>query len=198
MKKLSILCFMMTLLIASVNLSAQEENSFKKLSKEAVEKLQKRFSKRAFIKNIEEQKGDYQEMVSRLKRYEDKNDNQPFKNDAELIAAYNKTRDAYNGVLDLMITDINETKNIAQFHLFDANTRYKHQLEEAKSLGDKFLALGDKKMSGDTKFSPKIVDWFFRLLPILKRVEDIYLDHVKSILTKKLNAAKLQDWGDIS
>lgn len=168
--------------------------NYKRLPNQQLEELKTKFSKRAFIKNIEQSRGEYEEMIVKIKRYKDSGGNNSLKNDSELIAAYSNTKNAYNKVLDLMISDINDTKNIFEFHLFDSNKRYKDQLAEAKNFGDIFMKSAEKKISGDTKFIGKIIQWVIKIYPILRRIENIYLEHVKAVMIDNLEKTKLRDW----
>ena len=55
----------------------------------------------------------------------------------------------------------------------------------------------EKKISGDTKFIGKIIRWIINIYPILKRIENIYLEHVKAIMIDNLEKTKLRDWTKI-
>lgn len=174
-----------------------EVPTFKELSAKAADKFKKKFSKRRFIKQIEEQREELQGRVSQLKRYENDKEETPYTNDEELMKSYASAQTAYNDVLDLMIEDIKETKNVFQFHLFDVNTRYKHQLAEANKLGNEFLKSADVKLKGETKFIPQLISWIIKIWPIVKKVKKIYLDHVQNIMSEKLEATKFQSWSEI-
>lgn len=193
---LFLLAVIIILCLDTTNAFTQDVDN-NELPQKIAEELKNKFSKRAFIKNIEEARNEYEEMVVRLKRHTDGKGNYPYNFDVDLINSYSNTKDAYNEVIDSMITDINECKNIFQYHLFDANIRYKKQLEEAKKIGDEFLKSSENKLSGETKFIGKVVQWIIKIYPVLKKIENIYLEHVKAVLTDKLEQTKLKDWSNI-
>lgn len=176
-------------------ISAQDTTDYKKMTKEAVDKFKKKFSKRVFIENLSEIRDDHKDKISRLKRYTDGQGNYPYAQDSALIAAYGKSQKAFNAVLDLMIADIKETTSTLDYITFDANTRYKHQLKEAKKTGDVFLKMADRKLSGgDTKFIGKIFKWWFKIFPIIRKLEEIFLNHAKHLMIERIEAAKFPDW----
>lgn len=182
------------LLIPFSTLSAQNSH---KLPDKKARKFLKKFSKRAFIRDIEKERAEYYEMVTRLKKRTNEQGERIFANDKQLKEAYNRTQKAYNRVLDSMIVHIKRTNTIADFYLFDANARYQDELKYAQKLGNDFLKSGEKKLSGETKFIGKIFPWLVKIVPILKKIANIYLEHAKSIMVDRLNMAKYIDWEDI-
>lgn len=197
MKNYIVLSLVILLSVLCLNeIRAQNENH-ETLPQRTAEKLKKKFSKRAFIKSIEELRLKYEETVVRTKNYTDDSGKNIYKDDQELIKAYSETQDAFNEVLDTMINDINKADNIFEYHLFDANTRYREQLTAAKETGDNFIQLAEQKLSGDTKFIGNIIQWIIKIWPIIKKIENIYLDHVKAIMNDKLKNTKLRDWAEI-
>ena len=202
MKKLIFCWCTLFLLCGQLTLHAQaveETTEQQPLPEKVYKKLKKRFSKRVFIQQIEKVKADYEKMVTRLKDYTDAEGVAIYREDTELMAAYQKTQQAYNAVLDQMIKDIDATENIVQFTFFDANNRYLVQLDEAKTIGDQFLEMGEQRLSGDTKFIPGLIKWVKAFLyPLLKKIEEIYLNHAKKVIIDQLKATKFVDWADVT
>ncbi len=193
--------FIISIIVLSITttpLLAQDTTDHKKMTKEVVEKFKKKFSKRVFIKHLTEIKEDHEEMVSRLKRFKDAKGQHSFKEDSTLIIAYTKSQKSFNSVLDLMIADIKETTSVLDYITFDANVRYKPQLKKAKKQGDEFLKSADKKLSGgDTKFVGKIFQWLFKVFPIIRKIEEVFLNHAKHLMIERIEAAKFLDWSKI-
>lgn len=203
MNKLFVFISLSLLLLIATNGVAQSSNTNelpKKVKKE-LNKLKDRFSKKKFIKDIEAQRAEHQEMVIRVKRFKDNNGHYALKNDQEIINAYDQVMNAYNEVLDSMASQINGITDVRDFVFFDANKRYKEQLTKANQLGNEFMGIAEMKLSGETKFLGGLLRWFIKIGPmvkkVIKKVGEIYLAYAKPIMIKKIEATKYLSWDDI-
>ena len=159
----------------------------KAIENEEVQAFLEVFDEEKFLVQIEENRAEYEELVKRIKKKDQA--------DEELKVLYRNTRKAYNQVLDEYIEDIQGIDNIIVFELFMPKVNYKHDIEEAKKLGDQFLIMGHKLLSGETAFSPSIKAWIMKKLwASIQFVHNEYLEYVKLKMEYRIEKAKFKPW----
>jgi hypothetical protein len=149
------------------------------------------FFKEKFFEQIDEERQEYEGMVKKLK--------EKGLEKASIKKAYEETRIAYNAVLDLMIADINATRNIAGFATFDADSRYNYDLERARKKGKSFYAGASDELDEEEYMSSAAAISFvmLKLYPLLKQVHDRSLDYCKRRMDSRIQQSKFRSWSDI-
>lgn len=156
----------------------------------AVKDFLNRFNKEDFILKIEKERTFYEQLVTELKTNG--------KATSELQIKYTETQRAYDNVLSEMSRDILAVKNIVGFQLFDAESRYAYRLDAAASTGAVFTKAAMEALDRDYDslgFSAFIVAQIF---PLIKKVEQIYLSHVKNKMVERITRAEFRFWEDIA
>lgn len=148
-----------------------------------------RFNKEEFILKVEKERSFYEILVKELK------DSDKLTPDLQL--KYTDTQRAYNGVLKQMSHDIMEVNNILGFQLFDSNARYTASLNSAAQIGAGFTRSAMNAMGRDYDSVGVVSFAVSKLFPLIKKVEQIYLDHVQSKMVARISNAEFRFFHDI-
>ncbi|WKN46505.1 hypothetical protein [Tunicatimonas pelagia] len=163
-----------------------------------IKKFTKRFNKRKFLESIEKKRETVESVVRRLQRLPEDYDFSVFESDSSMIANYQSVKEAFNSTLDTMATDINSVKTIFGFTFFDASKKYEDQLSDAEKKANNFIEQGEEELKG--KVAGGLLDlikWVVEIWPLIKNLNDTYLEHVKPIMVERIEQEKFKNWAEI-
>jgi len=63
------------------------------------------------------------------------------------------------------------------------------------------MKTAEMKLSGETKFLGRIVKWFIKIGPLvkktIKKIGEVYLAYAKPVMVEKIEATKYLNWDEI-
>jgi hypothetical protein len=126
----------------------------------------------------------------------------------ELKNSYGQAKTAYDAVLDTMIADIKNAKNVGEVYRFfvdskERKTEYKRLSDDADKLCVVFINASIDACMNDNLGAGIIAQFIFNtwidaLVPdIVKKIAEVFRDAVKEYYIKRINSLRFKEWDKI-
>lgn len=128
----------------------------------------------------------------------------------ELRKSYQKTRSAYDAVLDAMIADVKKANSVGDIYVFfveskDRKTEYKKLSDQAEKhyvefVNAAFIACTENEFGSSGRLAQFIFStWIDVLVPdLVQKIAEVFRDAIKEYYIRRINDLRFREWDKVT